>query len=176
MSEVYKTFEGGLFFVTFSVVGWADVFTCPEYQDILLESIQYCQANKGLELYEYRILPSHVHMIASRKEGLLSDVLRDLKSFTAGKMIDLITKNERESRKEWLLNLFRDYGNKSPQKQFYQFWKHDNHPFSLETTYMIEQKATYIHNNPVESGFVDEPWKWRLSSANSSGPLEILEL
>lgn len=176
MSEVYKTFEGGLFFVTFSVVGWADVFTRPLYQDILLESIQFCQTNKGLELYEYCILPSHVHLIASRKEGLLSDVIRDLKSFTSRKLIDSIIKNETESRKEWLLNLFMDYGKKSSQKQFYQFWKHDNHAFSLETTYMIEQKVAYIHNNPVEAGFVDEPWKWRLSSANPDRPLKMLEL
>lgn len=176
MSEVYKTFEGGLFFVTFSVVGWAEVFTRPVYQDILLESIQFCQEKKGLELYEYCILPNHVHFIASRKEGLLGDLLRDLKSFTARKLIDSIINNERESRKDWLLKLFRDHGKISPQKQIYQFWNHDNHAFCLETTYMIEQKVRYIHYNPVKAGFVDEPWKWRLSSANPDSPLKILEL
>ena len=30
---------------------------------------------------------------------------------------------------------------------------------------MIDQKVDYIHNNPVVSGFVNEPWHWKYSSA-----------
>ena len=41
---------------------------------------------------------------------------------------------------------------------------------------MIDQKVEYIHNNLVEAGFVDEPWKWRLSSANPDSPIKVLEL
>jgi len=176
MSEKYKTHDGGLYFVTFSVVGWIDVFVRREYQDFLVENIRFCQENKGLELFCYCILPSHVHWIASRKQGKLSDLLRDFKSFTAKELLKLIRNNPVESRKEWMIEQFKQYGIQSPQKQEYQIWKHDNHPFWLESAWMIDQKENYIHNNPVEAGFVNEPHEWRLSSANLSSPVQVLEM
>ncbi len=53
MSEKYKTDNDGLSFVSFSVVDWNDVFTRREYQEILIESLLYCQKNKNLKLYWY---------------------------------------------------------------------------------------------------------------------------
>ena len=41
---------------------------------------------------------------------------------------------------------------------------------------MIEQKINYIHNNPVEAGFVNNANEWRLSSANEESPIKIDEL
>jgi len=32
-----------------AVVGWLDVFTRNEYKDLLLDSVAYCQKNKGLK-------------------------------------------------------------------------------------------------------------------------------
>ncbi|MBN8703317.1 MAG: transposase, partial [Bacteroidetes bacterium] len=80
MSEKYKTHSDGLYFVSFSVVGWIDVFTRRLYQDILVESIIYCQKNKNLKIYCYCIMPSHVHLISYSAGGELSNSLRDLKS------------------------------------------------------------------------------------------------
>lgn len=57
-----------------------------------------------------------------------------------------------------------------------QFWKHDNHPFFLYSNQMIEQKINYIHNNPIEAGFVNNIGEWRLSSANEQSPIKIDEL
>jgi len=30
---------------------------------------------------------------------------------------------------------------------------------------MYNQRLDYIHSNPVNAGFVDEPWHWKYSSA-----------
>jgi REP element-mobilizing transposase RayT len=176
MSEKYKTTEGGLYFITFSIVSWIDLFVRREYQEILIESTKFCQEKKGLQLFCYCIMPSHVHWIASRKQGNLSNVLRDYKSFTARKLIKEVSTNPSESRKEWILKQFKDYGIKSSQNQYYQVWKHDNHSFWLETSWMIDQKLDYIHNNPVEAGFVNEPNEWRMSSASLSSPLKVIDL
>jgi len=174
MSEKYKTIEGGLYFVTFSIVGWIDLFIRRIYQDILVENITFCQEFKGLELYCYCIMPSHVHWIASRKHGKIGDLLRDFKSYTAKELIKAIRINKVESRKEWIIEQFQRFGTLSPQKQIYQVWKHDNHPFWLESARMIDQKTNYIHNNPVEAGFVNDPYEWRLSSANPCSPISVL--
>ena len=35
------------YFVSFAVVEWLDVFTRNEYKDILVDSLEYCQKEKG---------------------------------------------------------------------------------------------------------------------------------
>ena len=176
MSEKYKTHSDGLYFVTFSVVGWLDIFTRRLYQEILIDSIIYCKQNKQLKIFCYCIMPSHVHFISYSENGSLSNVLRDLKAHTAKQLIKAIEENPQESKKELFLKLFKYFGNKSPQNQQMQFWKHDNHPFFLYSNQMIEQKINYIHNNPVEAGFVNNTNEWRLSSANEESPIKIDEL
>jgi len=36
------------YFVTFTVIDWIDVFIREEYRNIFLESLRYCQKEKGL--------------------------------------------------------------------------------------------------------------------------------
>jgi hypothetical protein len=42
--------------------------------------------------------------------------------------------------------------------------------------FIIDQKVDYIHRNPVEAGFVDEPHLWRLSIANENSPIKVLSM
>ncbi|MEO8855137.1 MAG: hypothetical protein ABI359_15240 [Ginsengibacter sp.] len=45
----YKiTDQGTIYFVSFAVVDWVDVFTRKEYRDLVVESLKHCQENKGL--------------------------------------------------------------------------------------------------------------------------------
>jgi hypothetical protein len=55
MSELRKTDGDGLFFVTLTVAGWVDVFTRPVYVEELIKNLQFCQEERGLELYAYVI-------------------------------------------------------------------------------------------------------------------------
>lgn len=43
--------QEGIHFITFAVVQWVDVFTRKEYSDIIIESLRYCQENKGLKIH-----------------------------------------------------------------------------------------------------------------------------
>jgi REP element-mobilizing transposase RayT len=133
MSERYKTFEGGLFFVTLTVIGWIDLFTRHQYCEIIAESLNFCIKEKGLNVYAYVMMPSHIHMVAAVDEGQLSAVLRDFKSYTAKQIIHQIESGAYESRKEWLLYLLKYFakGNKNHAK--HQLWHHNNHPISLES-------------------------------------------
>jgi REP element-mobilizing transposase RayT len=176
MSEKYKTSGNGLYFVSFSVVGWIDVFTRREYQEILIQGLEYCQKNKNLKLYCYCIMPSHIHFITYSENGEISGTLRDLKSFTSKQLFKAIAENPQESRKEWMLNQFRYYGSRNSQKQNTQFWQHSNHPFFLYSQMMIKQKVDYIHMNPVKAGFINQPHEWRMSSANENGPIKVDEM
>ena len=51
MSRKYKFHDPeGLYFISFATVGWIDVLTRPDYKDIIVDSLRYCQENKGLLL------------------------------------------------------------------------------------------------------------------------------
>ncbi len=54
-------------FLSFAVVEWADVFTRKQYRDIVVNSLEFCQENKGLSLHAWCIMSNHVHLLVSRR-------------------------------------------------------------------------------------------------------------
>lgn len=95
MSEKYKILDQKApYFVTFTVVQWIDLFTRNEYRDILIESLKFCQENKGLVIYSYCIMTNHVHMIISSTQGLkLESIIRDFRGFTSKELRKEIESN-----------------------------------------------------------------------------------
>jgi REP element-mobilizing transposase RayT len=64
MSRKYKFAEkDGAYFVSFATINWIDVFTRDLYFSTIPESLAYCRKEKGMELYGYCIMPSHIHLI-----------------------------------------------------------------------------------------------------------------
>lgn len=169
MSTKYKfRNQDKLHFVTFATVGWVDVFTRNMYKDVLIESLKYCQTNKGLELYAYCIMTNHVHLIIGRiGKYRMEEILRDFKKFTSSKLIKMIGDNRQESRKDWMLKLFSTAGKQNSNNKNYQFWQQNNHPIELTDNYIMEQKLEYLHNNPVEAGYVLSPEEYLYSSAKN---------
>ncbi|WP_460543622.1 transposase [Echinicola sediminis] len=91
--------QSAAYFLTFTVHQWVDVFTRKAYSDKLLESIQYCQKQKGLLVYAYVIMSNHCHFIMQSPKLPLSDIIRDLKKYTAKSIVKAIEENQHESRK-----------------------------------------------------------------------------
>lgn len=166
MSRNYKFHNPeGLYFVSFAVVGWLDVFTRNEYKDLILESLEYCQNNKGMEIHAWCIMTNHVHLIFRSIKGRQPELLLgDFKRFTSRSVIKAIDENLRESRKEFLLDYFKKEAAKSSNTT--KFWRHDNKPIELWSNEVIQQKIDYIHNNPVEEGIVFRPEDYKYSSAS----------
>jgi REP element-mobilizing transposase RayT len=170
MSRKYKFHnKSGLYFVSFATINWIDVFTRQLYFDVLAESVDYCRAEKGMQLYAYCFMPSHIHFIFRSSLEQPMELLRDFKKFTAKKIIEAIENNPQESRREWLLWMFERAGKKQGNVSKYQFWQHHNKPIELWSENVIKQKIDYIHNNPVESGFVTHAVDWKYSSARNLG-------
>ncbi len=167
MSRNYKFHNSeGLYFVTFTVVRWIDVFTRREYKDILVDSLKYCIDKKGLQLYAWVIMSNHVHLIISSKGKPMGSILRDVKRHTSKTLTKAISENTRESRRDWLLWFFEREGKQNPNNENFQFWQQDeNHPIELWSNEVIDQKLNYIHDNPVVAGWVDEPEHYLYSSA-----------
>jgi len=170
MSRKYKFHEKeGAYFVSFATVNWIDVFTRELYFSIMTESLDHCRKNKGMEIYGYCIMPSHVHLIFRSSLGDPSGLMRDFKGFTSRKMLTIIEDNPQESRKEWMLWMFERAGKKNSNVKNRQFWQQNNQPIEIWSLKVFEQKLNYIHNNPVETGFVTDPIDWKYSSARNYG-------
>ncbi len=152
------------YFITLTIIDWVDVFTRREYKDILIDSLTYCIQQKGLQVYEFVIMSNHLHAIVSSDKTPLSDIIRDLKKFTAKKIIDAII-NGYESRKEWMLKKFAFAGCRNSNNTNYQLWKQDYHAVELGTETMWKQRADYIHYNPVRAGIVENVEDYIYSSA-----------
>lgn len=167
MSRNYKFHNPeGIYFVSFAVVDWLDVFTRNEYKNIVLESLKYCQKEKGMEIIAWCIMTSHVHLIfRSTNDTKPETILGDIKRFTSREIVKAIQENPRESRKEYLLKHFIENAEKSSNVKNYQFWRHDNKPIELWSNAVIKQKINYIHQNPVEEGLVFKAEDYVYSSA-----------
>jgi REP element-mobilizing transposase RayT len=181
MSRKYKFYNPeGIYFVSFATVYWLDIFVREPYFAAFIESLEFCRNNKGMELFAYCVLPSHVHLIFRDKNGNPGKLIKELKTFTSKKLQELINENPQESRKEWLLWMMDRAGSKNSNITNRQFWQQHNKPVELWSNKVIEQKLDYIHNNPVESGFVTEPQHWKYSSAanfcGEPGVIKIDEL
>ena len=96
-----------------------------------------------------------------------------MKSFTAIKLIDAIINNPKESRKEYILNLFEAEGKKSSSNQRFKFWSRKqsdgkNHLVLLDSDLLYNQNLNYLHWNPVTADFLRSP-----SIGNTAVPLII---
>ena len=167
-----------VYFLTSTVVDWVDVFTRRELAEIVIDSLRYCQKEKGLLLFAWCLMPSHLHLIVSAEEGKsISDIMRDFKKFTSKKIVSTIQEIN-ESRREWMLDRFEFSGRWNPKIENFKFWQDGIHPIILYSNSFIDQKLNYIHNNPVEAGLVFEPQHYAYSSAinyvDGKGLLEVI--
>lgn len=166
MSRKYKFYNPeGLYFVSFSTVYWISIFIRENYAAVIVDSLNYCIKQKGMEVYAWCLMPNHMHLIFKANEGNPGDVLGDFKRYTSKRIQKLLSEDSIESRRRWLLSMMKKAGEKKRNIWYRQLWQHHNQPIELTTNYMIDQKVNYIHQNPVKSGFVREEHHWKYSSA-----------
>jgi len=122
----------GIYFLTFTIVDWIDIFTRHSYKEII-DSIKYCQQNKGMRLYAFCLMTNHIHLIASAEGNLkLFEIVRDFKKFTNKLLIREIIEGN-ESRKKWLLNKFEFAGRYLERIENYKVWQEGYHAIELIT-------------------------------------------
>ena len=138
-----------MYYVTFTVHQWADIFTRSLYADIVLDSLRFCQKEKGLKIYAWVIMSIHIHLILRSETNNLSDIIRDFKKFTSSKLVEAIETNQKESRRNWLLWLL-----KKDDKIW--FGEKDYHGVEITSPYHFETKFNYLHLNKVRAKIVEQ--------------------
>jgi len=164
--DIKNRIEGEVYFVTDTVVDWVDIFTRPIYRHIIIESLEYCQKEKGLIIYAWVLMTNHLHMIAGANgENKISDILRDFKKFTSKKIVQTLLVESGESRRDWMLNRFEYAGKNDKKITNYKFWQEGNDAQEIFLNDYFNQKLNYIHYNPVKAEFVNREEDYRYSSA-----------
>ena len=173
MSDKYKIRDKDkAYFITSTTVGWIDVFTRPNHKKLIVDSLQYCIHNKGLVVFAYCLMSSHLHMICRADgEASLSDILRDFKTYTSKRIIEQIIE-EPESRREWMLDYFSKACAHLKKKQKYKVWQDGNQAKEIHRTSFLYEKLEYIHNNPVQDLIVEKPEDYLYSSARNYADLD----
>ena len=169
--------QDSVYFLTFTVTDWIDVFTRMNYRIIIAESLEFCRKNKGLKLYAWCLMTNHIHLVCSIDSGFrMSDFIRDYKKFTA-KAVLYDIQHLPESRREWMLYRFEFAGKFDNRIEKYRFWQDKSHPIELTTTEMINTRINYTHENPVRTGLVARAEEYLYSSArNYAGLSSIIEI
>jgi len=97
-------------------------------------------------------------MIASSVN--LSKEIGHFKSYTARVIIDFLKENHYHDMLKELAFLKKEH----KRDQTYQVWQEGSHPQMIVDEKMLEQKMNYMHCNPVQKGYVEDPEHWRYSS------------
>ena len=165
--------QGATYFLTFTVEGWIDLFSRKVYRDIILDSFMFCRKNKGLQIHAFVIMSNHIHVIWTAKNNNLSDIIRDFKTHTSNTFIKVM-EDVLESRRGWLLHMFKYYARGTNANKVFKIWTNDNHPEEIFTQDFFYQKLKYIHENPVRAGLVKKETDYIYSSASNYSSFESI--
>ena len=157
--------QNAVYFLTFTVTDWVDIFTRKEYKLCITESLNYCVENKNLTIYAWCLMSNHLHLVCRANEGnQISSIIRDFKKFTSKSILKMIIQLP-ESRSEWLLYRFEYAAKFDNRVKKYKFWQATNHAVLLDNNVMLDQRINYTHDNPVRALIVGYPEDYLFSSA-----------
>ncbi len=165
--------QEGIYYMTFQIVDWIDIFSRQIYRDIIINSLKYSIKNKGLVIYAFVIMTNHVHIIAQSSNGKLSSTIGDIKKFTSKTIIRTV-QTINESRADWMLNRFQFNAMQHMRNKTWQVWTHENHAVYLYGQKFIQEKMDYLRNNPVRAGLVEHPYDYLYSSARYYAGLDCV--
>jgi REP element-mobilizing transposase RayT len=120
-------------------------------------------------------MPSHFHwiVIVNPKYGTISDIMRDIKKFTAWKIFDYLTvRNDTK-----ILEIFEESA-KELQNQSKKLWIPRFDDEVIRDQLMFWTKLNYLHNNPIKAGLASKAEEYIYSSARNyiTGDHSILEV
>jgi REP element-mobilizing transposase RayT len=152
-----KILPGALHFVTANALNRRRIFARKDHCLAFLRELQNLRESGTCKLIAFVIMLDHAHFIINPLDGDVQSRTRELKSFTAKRLVEL---GSNEYFKVGLIN---------------RVWQESFKSIPLWSNWMIWQKINYIHANPVRAnlGSASEyPWtSFRTFYLNESEPL-----
>jgi REP element-mobilizing transposase RayT len=151
-SRYRVTPETNTYFITTSTHLWVPILFNETLFQVILDSLKYCQTNKGLRLHGYVIMTNHIHAILSHEEyDQIPNTIRDFKRHTGKEIKNYLSNLGKFSQLFWV-KIF--YNKERGQNRI---WQKGYHPVAIKSKAFFDEKLAYIHHNPVKKGFVAQP-------------------
>ncbi len=145
-------------FITSAIVQWLPIFRSEPRTEVILDSLRFLRDEGSIRLHAYVVMENHIHLIVSSPD--LSRNVRRFLSFTARQLVDHLTDSEETAHLRALELSSLD----SRKSHRYRVWRPGFHPQALLSDSMMDQKISYIHENPVRKGLVQRAEDWPYSS------------
>jgi REP-associated tyrosine transposase len=127
-----------IFSITVCTKDRRPLFGNSEWSKMLIKTLKTGPFSNNIECFAYCVMPDHIHLQLSAKNGNLADLINGWKSYTA--------------------NLLQKNGLEGP------CWQRGFYDHALRKEEDIQTVAEYIVNNPVRAGLVKKwegyPFSW----------------
>lgn len=151
--------EGKILFFTATITKWHHILKRDKYKQLIINTLEFLVSQQKIYVYGYVIMPNHIHLLwYIREPYMLFEIQRDFLKYTANAIRKDLKQNNPEE-----LPLF--VSKRKDRK--YQFWQDRSYSNVLHNRKVIEQKLTYIHNNPLAKNWrlAETPEDYQFSSA-----------
>ena len=140
-----------IYYITTVVYNRLPIFTTASYAIAVIDSLNFYRYKHQYKLLGYVIMPDHLHLLIWLPgTSTISEIMRDLKKFTA---VRIIRQAEVENRQEWL-TAFTQAGTKTGRSQN-KVWQDSFWDKIIFSDKILRQKLNYIHRNPVRARLVE---------------------
>jgi putative transposase len=139
-----------LHFVTGNFLNRVPAFVDPECCYAFVEQLRVLDERWPSRLIAYVLMPDHFHLIANPRDGRIVQFCRDLKSLAAREMVHRTQRFRFRKTSEG-----------------HQVWQESFKAMPLWSNWMIAQKISYIHANPVKARLVKSAAHYYWSSFRS---------
>jgi REP element-mobilizing transposase RayT len=120
--------------------GHRDFLRQPEIAKMVVDAIRHRHAGGIWQMFEYVVMPTHVHLFFEPVRPGLKETLEDFKRWTGHQAANLLgTHGDRLWQREWF-----DHWSRSDEED--------------------ERIARYIRENPMKAGLVGAPELWPYAS------------
>jgi REP element-mobilizing transposase RayT len=120
---------------------WVVHLQNPAVAEMVVEAIEHRQQIGDWDVFEYTVMPTHIHLFCEIGRKGLKATLEDFKRWTGHQAAKILAVD----------------GERFWQREWFDHWSRSD----LEDDRIVQ----YIRNNPVKAGLVTDPAEWRYSSA-----------
>ena len=157
------TIYRGLYYTTFTILGWNKLLNQEKNIKIILDALDFLVNQNRFTIYSFVIMPNHIHIVYQLNGDITNgEIKHSFLGYTAKKILANMTYSEKAP---FLVNKLN---------RNYQIWKSPSLSVGIESPNFLIQKISYIHNNPHKAGLVEAHglYKWSSLRSYETGEVE----
>jgi putative transposase len=155
---------GQLQFITTSTYRRAALFLSERFCRCFVQKLVEVRRELNFLFIGWVLMPDHFHMLLKPQPAATTPlILKGLKAETADRILKTLRQNLQHPWCRKMLTRLRLPPTVHDQSR-YRLWQRRFYPFNVFSEDKIQEKLTYMHNNPVKRGLVSSPGDWPWSS------------